>query len=85
LLHAPPWLIIDEAMDTLDDDTLRRVNEAFDKDLPGTGIIHIGRPAAQGHLFRRVLHLVKDTEAHRLAAPVNLGARAVRISRSRHG
>jgi putative ATP-binding cassette transporter len=85
LLHAPPWLIIDEAMDTLDDDTLRRITEAFDKDLPATGIIHIGRPAAQGHLFRRVLHLVKDTEAHRLAAPVNLGARAVRISRSRHG
>ena len=25
LLHVPPWLIIDEAMDTLDDDTLRRV------------------------------------------------------------
>jgi putative ATP-binding cassette transporter len=75
LLHAPPWLIIDEAMDTLDDETLRRVTEAFDKDLPGTGIIHIGRPATQGHLFQRVLHLVRDTDAHRLAVPRNLGAR----------
>jgi putative ATP-binding cassette transporter len=75
LLHAPPWLIIDEAMDTLDDETLLRVSEAFDKDLPGTGIIHIGRPAAQGHLFRRVLHLVRDADSRRLAAPRNPGAR----------
>ncbi|MGP0056554.1 MAG: ABC transporter ATP-binding protein/permease [Steroidobacteraceae bacterium] len=75
LLHAPPWLIVDEAMDTLDDDTLRRVSEAFDKDLPGTGIIHIGRPAAQGHLFRRVLHLVRDPGTHCLPAPRILGAR----------
>ncbi len=75
LLHAPPWLIIDEAMDTLDDETLRRVSEAFDSDLPGTGIIHIGSASAQGHLFRRVLHLVRDTDAHRLALPRSLGAR----------
>ena len=74
LLHAPPWLIIDEAMDTLDDETLLRVSEAFDKDLPGTGIIHIGRPATQGHLFPRVLHLVRDADSHRLAAPRDPGA-----------
>jgi len=80
LLHAPPWLIIDEAMDTLDDETLRRISEAFDKDLPGTGIIHIGRPATQGHLFRRVLHLVRDADSHRLSAPRNPGARSVPTS-----
>ena len=63
-------------MDTLDDETLRRVSARHSTRISRTpGIIHIGRPAAQGHLFRRVLHLVRDADSHRLAVPRSLGAR----------
>jgi vitamin B12/bleomycin/antimicrobial peptide transport system ATP-binding/permease protein len=68
LLHAPPWLLIDEVLDTLDDDTRRRVNEVIVKELAGSGVIHISRTARHRDLFGRVLHLVKDPESRRLRA-----------------
>jgi vitamin B12/bleomycin/antimicrobial peptide transport system ATP-binding/permease protein len=67
LLHAPPWLLIDEVLDSLDDDTRDRVVDLLAKALPRTGIIHIGRADAHDHLFSRVLHLVKDPTLRRLA------------------
>ncbi|MGO9682147.1 MAG: ABC transporter ATP-binding protein/permease, partial [Beijerinckiaceae bacterium] len=63
VLHAPPWLLIDQVLDTLDDDTRRRVSDVIVKDLAGSGVIHIGRTTLRGDLFGRVLHLVKDPEA----------------------
>jgi len=68
LLHAPPWVLIDEVLDTLDEDTRRRVGEVILTDLARTGVVHIGRAAAADHLFGRVLHLVKDSEGRCLAA-----------------
>lgn len=67
LLHAPPWALIDEVLDALDDHTLERVIDVLGKDLRHTGIIHIGRATAHDRLFGRVLHLVKDPETRRLA------------------
>jgi vitamin B12/bleomycin/antimicrobial peptide transport system ATP-binding/permease protein len=71
LLHAPPWVLIDEVLDSLDEDARRSVLDLFAKDLLHTGVIHIGRADAHDHLFSRVLHLVKDPTLHRLerAAP----------------
>jgi vitamin B12/bleomycin/antimicrobial peptide transport system ATP-binding/permease protein len=66
LIHAPPWLLIDEVLDTLDDDTRRRVSDVIRKELAGSAIIHIGPSAVHRDLFGRVLHLVKDPEARRL-------------------
>ena len=66
LIHTPPWLLIDEVLDTLDDDTRRRVSDVILKDLAGSAVIHIGRSALHRDLFGRVLHLVKDPQAHRL-------------------
>ena len=63
VIHAPPWLLIDQVLDSLDDDTRRRVSEVIVKDLAGSGVIHIGRTPLHGDLFGRVLHLVKDPEA----------------------
>jgi putative ATP-binding cassette transporter len=68
LLHAPRWVIIDEALETLEDDMSQRVSEVFIKDLAHTGVIYIGHTAARNHLFERVLHLVKDPEGHCLVA-----------------
>jgi vitamin B12/bleomycin/antimicrobial peptide transport system ATP-binding/permease protein len=64
VIHAPPWLLIEEVLDTLDDDTRRRVSDVIVKDLAGSGVIHIG--SQHSDLFGRVLRLVKDPEARRL-------------------
>jgi putative ATP-binding cassette transporter len=67
LLHAPKWLIIDEVLDTLDEDTLARVSDVLASDFAGAGIIHIGRSGAADRVFTRVLHLVKDPMSRRLS------------------
>jgi len=69
LLHAPPWLLIDEVLDSLDADARLALLGVLTRDLTHTGIIHIGRPAAADeHFFSRVLHLVKDPTLRRLDA-----------------
>jgi putative ATP-binding cassette transporter len=67
VLHAPPWVLIDEVLDSLDENARRCILDLFVKDLPQTGVIHIGRADAHDHLFSRVLHLVKDPTLRRLA------------------
>jgi vitamin B12/bleomycin/antimicrobial peptide transport system ATP-binding/permease protein len=69
LLHAPPWILIDEVLDGLDEQARARVIDVLSKDFPKTGIIHIGRAAAHDDVFGRTLHLVKDPDARRLTQP----------------
>jgi putative ATP-binding cassette transporter len=66
VLHAPPWVLIDEVLDSLDEDARRGVLDVLAKDLERTAVIHIGRADAQDHLFTRVLHLVKDPTLRKL-------------------
>jgi putative ATP-binding cassette transporter len=66
LLHAPHWVLIDEVLDSLDEDSLRRVSEVLTKDLERTGIVYIGRAETQKGMFSRVVHLVKDPGIRRL-------------------
>jgi putative ATP-binding cassette transporter len=66
VLHAPAWVLIDEVLDSLDDDSLQRVIEVFRQDLQHTGMIYIGRAGAHDPLFSRTLHLVKDSATRRL-------------------
>jgi putative ATP-binding cassette transporter len=69
-LHAPPWVLIDEVLDSLDEDARQDILDLFVKDLSHTAVIHIGRADAHDHLFSRVLHLVKDPTLRRLSAGV---------------
>jgi vitamin B12/bleomycin/antimicrobial peptide transport system ATP-binding/permease protein len=69
VLHAPPWILIDEVLDALEEDARQAVLDIFAKDLEHTGVIHIGRADAHDHLFSRVLHLVKDPALRRLRTP----------------
>jgi vitamin B12/bleomycin/antimicrobial peptide transport system ATP-binding/permease protein len=71
VLHAPPWVLIDEVLDSLDEDARQGILDIFVRDLEHTAVIHIGRAEAHDHLFSRVLHLVKDPTLRRLqtAAP----------------
>lgn len=60
VLQLPPWLVIDDVLGTLDDESLRRVIDVFSRELARTGIVHIGRALQGGEpLFTRVLNLVK--------------------------
>jgi putative ATP-binding cassette transporter len=68
LLHAPRWLILDEAFEALEDDQLPKVIELLSTDLADTGILYIGRAVAQDSLFKRVLHLEDDAEGLKLGA-----------------
>ncbi|MEJ1960916.1 MAG: ABC transporter ATP-binding protein/permease [Gammaproteobacteria bacterium] len=60
VLHAPPWVLLDDTFTSLDDETLERVVDIFTHTLQKTTVIHIGR-TAQMHLplFSRVLHVMK--------------------------
>ncbi len=73
LVHKPPWVLIDEILDSLDDKALDRVVDIFTQDLPHCGIIHIGRTDAH-QFFSRVLHLVNDSTAKKLIPPASPAA-----------
>jgi vitamin B12/bleomycin/antimicrobial peptide transport system ATP-binding/permease protein len=60
VLHKPGWLVIDEVLDALEDDSRDCVIGLFEKRLKGAAIINIGRPETKHPFFTRVLHLVKD-------------------------
>jgi putative ATP-binding cassette transporter len=59
-LHKPRWVVIDEALDALDDDAHKRVMALFNDALADAAIINIGRPEGRDRFFTRVLHLIKD-------------------------
>lgn len=65
-------MIIDEALETMDSDALKRALSIFETDLRETAVVKIGRTPRNGALFSRVIHLVKDAEAPALK-PVRLG------------
>ena len=66
LLHAPRWVLIDEVLDSLDEETRMRALDIFSKDLKDTAVIHIGRADGRDPVFTRVLHLIKDPTTRRL-------------------
>ncbi|MDE2262396.1 MAG: ATP-binding cassette domain-containing protein, partial [Gammaproteobacteria bacterium] len=66
LLHAPRWVLIDEALDSIDVSTRDRIVDMFTRDLAGSGLIYIGRADPKGGFFQRVLHLVNDPLTRRL-------------------
>ncbi len=54
MLHVPPWVLIDEALDSIDVNTRERVMDMFTKDLAHTGVIYIGRADPKSGFFSRV-------------------------------
>jgi vitamin B12/bleomycin/antimicrobial peptide transport system ATP-binding/permease protein len=66
LIHAPRWVLIDEVLDSIDEDTRMRALDIFARDLKETAVIHIGRARANDPMFARILHLIKDPSIRRL-------------------
>jgi vitamin B12/bleomycin/antimicrobial peptide transport system ATP-binding/permease protein len=60
LLHRPRWLLIDEALDALEDDLRKRIINLLEDELKDAAIIYIGRPETETQFFTRVLRLIKD-------------------------
>jgi vitamin B12/bleomycin/antimicrobial peptide transport system ATP-binding/permease protein len=63
-LQAPPWILIDDTLRSLDGDALERVMDVFTRELEHTAVIHIGGGQARNPLFTRTLHLVKAPPTH---------------------
>jgi putative ATP-binding cassette transporter len=59
-LHKPRWVVIDQALDSLEEHVRERVLTVFKDVLPDAAVIDIGQRRRQDHLFTRVVHLVKD-------------------------
>lgn len=57
LLHKPDWIIQDEAMSELDDDSKRLAESIFENELSHAALISIGRKSGNGHTYHRVLEL----------------------------
>jgi vitamin B12/bleomycin/antimicrobial peptide transport system ATP-binding/permease protein len=79
-LHKPRWILLDEAIDYLDDETRGLVLDVFGQELAEAAIINIGQADTRGGFFTRVLHLIDDPHGERLApcAPISIPARAIK-------
>lgn len=75
-LRRPKWVIIDEALDTFDGATLRRVLAMLEKRLAGAAILNIGRGQHNIQFFPRSLTIVKDAGRPALK-PVSVRAGAI--------
>ena len=58
LLHAPSWLIVDEAIAELEEDAVPKVVDLLSNELKHAGVLYIGRAGAHDGSFKRTLHLV---------------------------
>lgn len=79
LLHKPRWVLIDEAIDLLNDDSREIVFDVFNVELAQTAILNIGRADTQRGFFTRVLHLVKDPDGQRLAPCASAGHTTITV------
>lgn len=74
-LRKPDWVIIDEALDTLDGATTKRVLTLLEKNLPDAAILNIGRGLHVPDFFPRSFAIVRDSSGKTLAPPrVRAGA-----------
>ncbi len=66
MLHAPPWVVIDGALDSLDVGMRERAIDLFAHELEHSALIYLGRAEPRGSFFTCVLHLVNDPTMRRL-------------------
>ena len=59
-LHKPRWVVIDQALDSLEEHVRERILGVFRDVLADAAIIDIGQRKRHDHVFTHVIHLVKD-------------------------
>jgi len=57
LLHAPKWVLLNDALSALDPSQRKVVREAFRKDLAGMTVISAGRSKLEDDFYTKTLHL----------------------------
>ncbi len=67
LLHRPRWILINEALDSLDEETRGLALDIFTLELADAAILNLGRADTQKGFFTRVLHLIEDPAGERLS------------------
>ena len=81
LLQRPDWIIQDEAMSELDDDSRHLAEELFRKELAHAALISIGRKSGNSHFYDRVLSL--EVAPPGLALPMGLPPQT-QVQRDQH-
>ncbi|WOJ89591.1 ABC transporter ATP-binding protein/permease [Methylocapsa polymorpha] len=66
LLHKPGWVLIDDAIGRLDENSRITVLDIFRHELAGTTLISIGRQGTPDGFYTRVLRLTSDPDGMRL-------------------
>ena len=67
LIHAPLWVLMDEVLDSMDEETRTRAGDIFAMELKDTTVIHISRATVRHRMFTRVSHLIRDPTVRRLS------------------
>ncbi|HXW72081.1 MAG TPA: ABC transporter ATP-binding protein/permease [Methylocella sp.] len=68
LLHKPAWILLDEAIDSLDEETRGLVLDVLGQELAEAAIVSVGQADTRGGFFKRILHLIQDADGHCLTA-----------------
>jgi vitamin B12/bleomycin/antimicrobial peptide transport system ATP-binding/permease protein len=63
-LHKPSWVVIDEALDGMENDAYKRVMAVLRDHLAKSTVVHIGREDKNDRVFAKVLHFVSDPSGH---------------------
>jgi putative ATP-binding cassette transporter len=66
LLRKPRFILLDEALDHLDEETRTLVLDIFGQELANAAIVNIGQAQTYGGFFTRILHLICEPEGQRL-------------------
>jgi putative ATP-binding cassette transporter len=80
LLHAPRWVVLDDAIGALDEDHRRRVLSIFERELAGATVLRFGRDSARDCAWDRTLHIVLRPGGPCLRSGASQAARAVAAS-----
>jgi len=77
-------VLLDEVLDSMDEETRTRAGDIFARELKDTAVIHISRGKARDAMFMRVLHLIKDSTVRRLsrgkAADMRVSASGMQVA-----
>ena len=68
LLHAPRWVVLDDAISALDDDHRRLLLSIFERELPEATLIRLGREPALDGFWTRTLHIIEHPDGPCLRA-----------------
>jgi vitamin B12/bleomycin/antimicrobial peptide transport system ATP-binding/permease protein len=73
LLHAPKWVLLDDALGAVEPEKRDKLVEIFRNELAGSAVISTGRANSRNDFYSKVLHLRRCPRAERATeqAPVS--------------